>query len=70
MQTAVVVGPTQAWQPMTGANEATVVRVATVTAGEWLPHNDVIDVDALALADKSVPKTLALYKHPSSLSIL
>ncbi|KIK45247.1 hypothetical protein CY34DRAFT_105613 [Suillus luteus UH-Slu-Lm8-n1] len=60
MQTAVVAGPTQAWQPMTGADEATVARVATVTAGERLPHNDVIDVDALALADESAPCALGL----------
>jgi hypothetical protein len=60
MQTAVVAGPTQAWQPVTGADEATVVRVATVTAGEQLPHNDVINVDVLALADKSAPCALGL----------
>jgi hypothetical protein len=60
MQTAVVAGTTQAWQPVTGADEATVARVATVTAGEWLPHNDVIDIDALALVDKSAPCALGL----------
>jgi hypothetical protein len=45
---------------VTGADEATVARVATVTAGERLPHNDIIDVDALALVDESAPCALGL----------
>ncbi|KAG1750942.1 hypothetical protein EDD22DRAFT_915960 [Suillus occidentalis] len=64
MQTAVVAGPTQAWQPVTGADEATVARVATVTrpsaarVASLQARNDVLHVSHIVHGSDSQHKDL------------